>query len=398
MRTICLQERSFAILQDPLTLQQLQCLEAYSNQVQVHANSNGQTIIKARDYIGILVPCPSFQILIQSKFATKDLLAILNFLNKLDMDAFCAIAHLGTNSNDAQLLLCSMFVQEVERLILQHGLKKDYKFQHLSSDTIIGSIDFKKQMQKCIILPVEQQVLLFSANSMENQIVKLALQHGYAIAVKMHATELVASLFHVMHAHFGNISTIANVPSIKFTPLNEHYKHVISLAQLLLRSEALVLQRPANSAVPMKERYFYMPVLFEELVKKLLAESLGSTYYIPNKKEAFPLFKGANGCEPDFVCYKYNKIAFIGDVKYKIQQYSANDLYQAVAYLKSTQSSTYWLLCANKRATNGTSLPSMVGNEKVFIEFVDASSFDSVKLSVRNIASKMLKDTIQRNK
>ena len=219
------------------------------------------------------------------------------------------------------------------------GLLRGYLIQEEALHTVRGRILFDEQIRRRygIPLPIELRFDEFTEDILANQLVKAAavrLRH-----MTLNSAEARRGLGYIA-AILEDVSLLEfrrrNVPEVRFDRLNEHYRHVVGLARLiLLHSEFESFRgdvRASGFLINMND-------LFQEFVTQALREALNvSDKTLRDDKGINRLTlakKNKVQLKPDLSWWAGETCLFVGDAKYKRIVHSSvpnADLYQMLAY------------------------------------------------------------------
>ena len=216
------------------------------------------------------------------------------------------------------------------------GLLRGYLIEEEALHTVRGRIRFDEQIRRRygIPLPVELRFDEFTEDILANRLVKAAaarLRH-----MTLNSSEARRGLGWIA-AILENVSLLEfrrrRVPEVRFDRLNEHYRHVVGLARLiLLHSEFESFRGDVRASGFLID----MNVLFQEFVTQALQETLrvSANTLRAEKKVYLDVDKEVN-MYPDLSWWDGETCTFVGDAKYKkVDDRSAPnaDLYQMLAY------------------------------------------------------------------
>ena len=217
------------------------------------------------------------------------------------------------------------------------GLLRGYLVEEDSLHMVRGRIRFDEQIRRRygIPLPVELRFDEYTEDILANRLVKAAatrlgrmtLRSGKA---RKGLGRLAATLENVSLLEFRR----SRVPEVRFDRLNEHYRHVVGLARLILLHSEFESFR---GEVRASGFLFDMNKLFQDFVMLALRETLGvssrslrSEYTVHfDEEESVDL-------QPDLTWWDNgDTCTFVGDAKYKDLDNRGvrnDDLYQLLAY------------------------------------------------------------------
>ena len=227
------------------------------------------------------------------------------------------------------------------RRAFARGLLHGYHAREESLYTVRGRIRFDEQLRRRfnVPLPVAVRYNEFTADILANRLVKAAAYRLGGSGLRSHQARsglgwIVGILDNVSLTEFQS----NDVPEVEFDRLNEHYRGVVALAQLILRHNAFQSHRGQVRAAG-----FLMDLnqVFQEFVTVALREALGLSKSAFVERRIDSLDKGDRiKLRPDLVWREGGNPCFVGDVKYKnLTRESDNnrvpnsDLYQLLAYV-----------------------------------------------------------------
>ena len=217
------------------------------------------------------------------------------------------------------------------------GLLHGYHTEEEALHTVRGRIRFDEQIRRrlSVGLPVEVRYDEFTDDILENRLVKAAVSRLGAMALRSPKArrELGRTA-----AVLGNVSPVEypprTVPKVPFDRLNQHYRDVVELSQLILRHGAF---ESGRGEVRASGFLMDMNVVFQEFVTVALRQALGVSERVFRERTIPSLdTEGDVGLKPDFTWWHNRRCIFVGDAKYKrITGGSVPnaDLYQLLAYV-----------------------------------------------------------------
>ena len=217
------------------------------------------------------------------------------------------------------------------------GLLHGYRTEEEALYTVRGRIRFADQIRRRpgILLPVEVRYDEFTDDILANQLVKAAAMRLGGLHLRSHKARhdlgwVAATLDNVSLLEFPPRA----VPEVTFDRLNEHYRRVVTLAQLTLRLGAFEAHR---GAVRASSFLMDMNQVFQEFVTVALREALGVPERLFGEHTIASLDEtGRVMLKPDLVWREGGACVFVGDAKYKNitgDRVPNADLYQLLAYI-----------------------------------------------------------------
>ena len=217
------------------------------------------------------------------------------------------------------------------------GLQRGYLIEEEALHTVRGRIRFDEQIRRrySIPLPVELQFDEFTEDILANQLVKAAAVRLRQMT--LNSLEARRGLGWIA-AILENVSLIKfsrrNTPEVSFDRLNEHYRHVIGLARLILLHSGFESFR---GDVRANGFLIDMNKLFQEFVFQALRERLrDSESILRAETDVYLDVNRKVRMLPDLSLWEGSKVCtFVGDAKYKNLtdgKVPNSDLYQLLAY------------------------------------------------------------------
>ncbi|MCZ0938679.1 MAG: hypothetical protein OXJ55_08590 [Caldilineaceae bacterium] len=233
--------------------------------------------------------------------------------------------------------ILALALSQAARRAFSRGLLRGYLTEEDALYTVRGRIRFDAQIRRRygIPLPVELRFDEFTEDILANRMVKAAAARLGRMSLR--SSEARRGLGRIA-AILENVSPVEfrrrNVPEVRFDRLNEHYRHVVGLARLILLHSEFEAR---HGDVRANGFLVDMNYLFQEFVTQALQEQLaGSGITLRAEKGAWFDDDKRAWLKPDFSCWEDSDTCFfVGDAKYKdLTGTSAEkaDLYQLLAY------------------------------------------------------------------
>jgi 5-methylcytosine-specific restriction enzyme subunit McrC len=234
--------------------------------------------------------------------------------------------------------LAALFAHAAERT-LARGLHRSYRSIESDEPTIRGRIRWPVQARRAAPLPIGVRYQVHDDDTVENRILRAALvvlrQSPIRSArVRARVERLWRQVRHVTPVRDAEHL----LRTVTYTRLNEGYRPLLGLAELILRDRMADVDTGGISAsgftVDMAE-------VFEDFVRVGLREAAGlSSHDFPDAlgKRLHLGEGGAIPMTPDLGLLRDGQWAFVGDAKYKRDSGSGkdSDLYQLLAYAIAT--------------------------------------------------------------
>ena len=226
------------------------------------------------------------------------------------------------------------------RRAFARGLLHGYRAEHEALTTVRGRIDMAEQLRRRfdVLLPVEVRYDEFTDDILANRLIKAAAE----LLGRMRLDDVRSrDGLRWMSATLANVTQVSfsphEVPEVAFDRLNMHYREVVALSRLVLRHQALELERGGTRAAGF---LIDMNKVFQGFVTRALRESLGVSDRTLRSDKNLPRRitldeRGQLGLEPDLTWWDGSTCTFVGDAKYKRvrdERVPNADLYQILAY------------------------------------------------------------------
>ena len=230
------------------------------------------------------------------------------------------------------------------------GLWHDYRVEEEALHTVRGRIMVAEQIRRRfdMPLPVEVRYDEYTEDVLANRLIKAAAR--LLRGMRLSTPQAREGLRHI-DATLANVTPVRypphDVPEVKFTRLNDHYRDAVAIARLVLRHWFHEAARATEDGKTVRAPGFLMNMndVFQQFVTRALREELGESAHSFPSDEKMPRVYLAEGnkvpLKPDLSWWEGSRCVFVGDVKYKdIEPRYENrswdipsaDLYQVLAY------------------------------------------------------------------
>lgn len=277
----------------------------------------------------------SLEIVIQSKLPIERLLFLISYV--IDRVGWRE----GFEFVERDSLLEAVipgFVSQVQRAI-NRGVLQGYRLEEDTLQTVRGRIRFDDQIRNRygIAPPVEVRYDEFTDDIEENRLLKAAIHRLGRLRIRSDKARYSLRAF---DSALGNVRLVEyhprQLPEIRYSRLNQHYRPAIELAKLILRATTFEVE---HGTVRTSAFLVDMNRVFEDFVAIALRESLKlpERVFVPEMKGKRLVLDHAGkvNLRPDLSWWESGRCVFAGDVKYK-NLYSDRiihpDLYQLLAY------------------------------------------------------------------
>ena len=273
------------------------------------------------------------------------------------------------------------------------GILRGYLTEEEALHTVRGRIRFDDQIRRRygIPLPVELRFDEFTEDILANRLVKAAAARLRQMS--LHSSEARRGLGWIA-AILENVSMLEfrrrRVPEVPFDRLNEHYRHVVGLARLiLLHSEFESFRGDVRASGFLID----MNVLFQEFVTQALRETLevSANTLCAEKKVYLDVDKQVN-MYPDLSWWNGETCTFVGDAKYKkVDDRSApnSDLYQMLAYATALDLPGGVLIYAKGEADAAYHIVRHAGKRLEVFALDLSGSLDQILARVKTLACRI---------
>ena len=223
------------------------------------------------------------------------------------------------------------------------GLWRDYRVEEEALHTVRGRIMVAEQIRRRfdMPLPVEVRYDEYTEDILANRLIKAAAR--LLRGMRLNDPRAREGLRHI-DATLENVTPVRypphDVPKVKFTRLNDHYKEAVAIARLILRHWFHTAHRAeGEDGVRVPGFLMDMNVVFQQFVTRKLREVMGVSEHTLRSDDGRPSCtltkEGRFGLKPDFSWWENGDCTFVGDAKYKRIDDRAvpnADIYQALAY------------------------------------------------------------------
>ena len=234
----------------------------------------------------------------------------------------------------------ALALTSVARHAFARGLLHGYRTEHEALTTVRGRIDMAEQLRRRfdVLLPVEVRYDEFTDDILANRLIKAAAE----LLGRMRLDDVRSrDGLRWMGATLANVTPVSfsphEVPEVAFDRLNAYYREVVALSRLVLRHQALELERGGTRAAGF---LIDMNKVFQGFVTRALRESLGVSDRTLRSDKNLPRRitldeRDQLRLEPDLTWWDGSTCTFVGDAKYKRvrgERVPNADLYQILAY------------------------------------------------------------------
>jgi 5-methylcytosine-specific restriction enzyme subunit McrC len=250
-----------------------------------------------------------------------------------------------TESSSLVDVLAELFSRQVTQALVQ-GIVRGYRVEDEALAGVRGRLRFGDQIRRRAghFPPMEVTYDDFTEDVLENRLIKAAARRlsrlrswsGYGLpSGGAPSTGRLSGLATALAAVTDVSFPSAQIPSVHYTRLNEHYRPAAELARLILRSTSLDLRQ---GRVPAASLLVDMNQVYEDFVVAGLRSTLGLSERVfvqgCTGKSLFLDESRTLPLRPDLSWWHGRTCLFVGDVKYKWTAGGEHaDLYQLLAYV-----------------------------------------------------------------
>jgi 5-methylcytosine-specific restriction enzyme subunit McrC len=308
--------REIEKLEIPFTDEEITIIENEYYNKEIIFKRHGKFIIKTQQYVGYII-LPNHIISITPKIPKVSFINMVKYalqLPELKSEEF----EISEENNYYDILVLFLF-QQLE-ILIQRGLNIGYTIYEENLNKIKGKILFKENLAVNFNRP-DKIFCLFSETSqdiLENQIIKFAIYH------LSQCYFIDESINLKLINYYNQLDSISLVPisldvfsTIEYTPLNEHYRTILKLCELLLKDSSIdeenIGEKTAISFL------IDMNKLFEKFVVNFLKEVLphiDNNYRIYEQKKEYADLQKELELRIDILITYNNKPLMILDTKY----------------------------------------------------------------------------------
>jgi 5-methylcytosine-specific restriction enzyme subunit McrC len=329
-RSVTLQEWETATIR--LSPPELHDLQNCGAGLVIQPISGRDYAVQATSVIGA-INTPTLCTVIRPKFEIEQLFHFLGRSHRIDYRREAANIADYPELSDGFVALFANMVQTR----LRRGLLKGYVAIEESLHLVRGRIRTADQLRRRFVLPIPAEVRYddYTEDTPENRLIKAAARRLQRLrpssrVLRARLAEIVESMVLVRDIRYDRNA----LPTFRYTRLNSHYRPLLELSALVLRSLAVEV-RPGGHEV--RAFLFDMNQVFEDFIFESLRRRLPLSLVHGDRwsqGETLQLDQeGGLRPEPDLSWWRGTECFFVGDAKYKVtKEGKLADLYQLLAY------------------------------------------------------------------
>ena len=306
--------------------------------IKLRYNRDGDAILTATQYVGVVSLRDGPTIQIQPKAAGTNLLYLLRYAQNTTATTFESETPFrrGQTFLDA---FGALYEAELRR-VLNRGLQTDYQRVHSSEKRLRGQIDLQRQLQRQPPTPTEFECT-YDELTHDTTVNRAIL---YATSVLLGAVS-DRSIAQALRQHQQSLRrrvtltpvTVEAVNAIQLNRLSEHYEDILRLARLVIGNSFIgELEAGSSASFAMLVN---MNTVFENAVERAfrtVVEERDGWRVEPQERTQSLLTGGKHQVtlKPDVTVYDdSNRVRLIVDAKWKTDAPSNADFYQMTSYM-----------------------------------------------------------------
>ena len=269
--------------------------------------------LKATEHVGTII-LPGHIISIRPKISDANFMSMIIYalrLPEIGLESLPALAHL-----DFFHITIRFLIDYLDDL-LRRGVYKGYITKSENINCVKGKIAFKQHLlhnqgrNDKIFCSFSE----ITVDTLENRIIKFTLFYLLQFILIDNRTRLEILGFYKKFHMIGNLKSVTRniFRSIIYTPLNDHYRTILSLCELILRDSSLDIEKrgEANSL----SFLINMNTLFQEFTAGILTTNFGERNIDLQKTRYFDIKRSLQEIS-DIQLYS-GDTSIIMDTKYK---------------------------------------------------------------------------------
>lgn len=320
----------------------------FKNKVEVIFTGTG-VILKATEHVGAII-LPNHVVRIKPKISGANIMSMIIYalrLPEIGPGDLPALEHA-----DFYYIIIRFLLSYLDDL-LRIGLYKGYIVKSENLGYVKGKISFKQH----IMYNQGRNDKIFcsfseiTVDTLENRIIKFTLSHLLRYVFVDNLTRLEILNFYKKLYMVTDLKSITRIifGSITYTPLNDHYRTVLSLCELILTDASLDIENEGQRSS--RSFLINMDTLFEEFVAGLLTKKFGESNVSIQKKEY--LDTNNQFLEYIDIVLKSDNTSIILDTKYKFLGQtlpSVEDVRQVFCYSRISKTKKCALIYASNES------------------------------------------------
>jgi len=308
------------------------------DRIKLRYDRNGQAILTATQYVGVVSLRNGPTVQIQPKAAGTNLLYLLQYAEDTTATTFESQTPFqqGRTFFDA---FGTLYEAELRRVI-NRGLQTDYQRQSSTENRVRGRIDLQRQLQRQPPIPSKFECT-YDELTPDTTVNRAIL---YATSILL-GTVSNRSIAQSLRQHFQSLRrrvtltpvTVSEVNAIQLNRLSEHYEDILRLARIVIGNSFIgELEAGSSASFAMLVN---MNTVFEKAVERAFATVLEEWegWDMESQNKTRSLLTGGKHqvtLKPDVTVYDdKNSVQLVADAKWKTDKPSNNDFYQMSSYM-----------------------------------------------------------------
>lgn len=365
----------------PLSEQEILIVQRhFKGKIDIIPKLNGKHSIKSYEYVGYII-LPKHTINIRPKIPGINFINMVRYaLNIPEVDL--KQDYIAEEAKNFYEILVLFLLKNVE-FILKRGLYHNFLEYQENVNYVRGKVLFKEHIMANSGRSdkVFCQFSELTADVLENRIIKYTLFHLLHIADFL--DHKINNLLAAVYRRFDQVDLVPTTTDIfefiNYTPLNEHYKPVLSLCQLLLQDSSVNIERIGEKIS--LSFLIDMNKLFEDFVGNLLLIRFGDDV-VRLQKKSYPEVKGRKlRVIPDIILSYKGSLSVVVDTKYRelTSKPEESEVAQMVLYSLSTGVKRCILVYTGKDAIYGYQLKEQINLETLSLDLNTSSKMEFEK-------------------
>ena len=294
---------------------------------------HGRTLISSRSFVGVL-RVGEVELRITPKLPIRRLLWLVGYAS--DPKGWRDEQQVDLEEVDELVAAMAVSFVAASTRALAHGLLRGYRVTEEASVSLRGRLREADQVRRrlSVALPLEVRYDDFTCDIPENQLLlSAALRLRHLSGLPPNTRGAVHRLISLM-CEVTPLIPGQQLPTIRFDPLNRHYRSAVLLARLILSGKSLEQPPGATAAAGF---LFDLNRVFEQWLTAALREALHPYGgYLRGQWPAHLDVGKSISLRPDMVWERWGRPVGVVDAKYKAVSRDAAgpnpDLYQMLAY------------------------------------------------------------------
>jgi 5-methylcytosine-specific restriction enzyme subunit McrC len=312
--------------------------ERDGERIKLNYNRDGDAILTATQYVGIVSLRDGPTVHIRPKAAGTNLLDLLRYAH----DTAATTFETETPYKSGQTFLDALgalFESELRRVV-NHGLHTDYQRQQSAEPHLRGQLDVQRQLQRQPPVPTAFEC---TYDELTHDIVaNRAILYATTLLLGLVSDESIVQSLRQQQQLLRRRVTLApvtaqDIDTIQLTRLSDHYEDILRLARLVVSNAFMAeLEAGASASFAMLVN---MNTVYENAVERAMASALAPRegWYVVSQDTSHSLVSGGKHSvtlQPDVTVYdRDDQVRLVGDAKWKTDTPSNADFYQMTSYM-----------------------------------------------------------------